>query len=125
MHENGGKSGTGGSPHLLIRPFRCFRRWFQPVNATILRIHRRWEMARHYRRLAAADLTALWARWQRGESLLEISEALGTHKSNVWGVVQRWGGLIPPPRRRADRVLQLSDREEISRGLVHGERVRS
>ena len=82
-------------------------------------------MARHYRRLAAAELAALWARWQRGESLLEISEALGTHKSNVWGVVQRWGGLIPPPRRRARRVLQLSDREEISRGLVHGERVRS
>ena len=82
-------------------------------------------MARHYRRLAAADLAALWVRWQRGESLLEISEALGTHKSNVWGVVQRWGGLIPPPRRRAPRVLQLSDREEISRGLVHGERVRS
>ena len=82
-------------------------------------------MARHYRRLSAADRMALWTRWQRGESLLEISEALGTHKSNVWWLIQRHGGLVPAARRRAARTLQLREREEISRGLAQGESVRS
>ena len=82
-------------------------------------------MTRHYQRLSATDRAAVWARWQQGETLLEISEALGTFKSNVWSLVQRHGGLVPPTRRRAARALQLSEREEISRGLAHGERVRS
>ena len=78
-------------------------------------------MTRHYRRLSAEDRALLWMRWQRGESLLEISEALGTFRSNVWSVVERHGGLVPPTRRRAARVLQSSEREEISRGLAQGE----
>lgn len=82
-------------------------------------------MTRHYRRLSATDRAAVWARWQQGETLLEISEALGTFKSNVWSLVQRHGGLVPPPRRRAARTLQLDEREEISRGLAHRESVRS
>jgi IS30 family transposase len=82
-------------------------------------------VARHYRRLSAADRAAVWARWQRGETLLEISEALGTVKSNVWWLIDSRGGLVPPVRRRAARALQLGEREEISRGLAHGESVRS
>jgi len=81
-------------------------------------------MGRHYRRLGAADRAALWTRWQRGETLLEISAALGTFKSNVWSEVQRRGGLVPPPRTRAARVLQSAEREEISRGLAAGESLR-
>jgi transposase, IS30 family len=82
-------------------------------------------MARRRWRLSAEAVTTLWARWQRGESLLEISEALGAHKSTVWWAVQRRGGLIPPPRQRAARVLQTREREEISRGVAQGESVRS
>ena len=81
-------------------------------------------MGRHYRRLSAADRAVLWARWQQGETILEISRALGTFKSNVWSEVQRRGGLVPPPRTRAARVLQTAEREEISRGLAAGESVR-
>ena len=81
-------------------------------------------MGRHYRRLSATDRAALWTRWQRGETLLEISQALGTFKSNVWSEVQRRGGLVPPPRTRAARVLQSAEREEISRGLAAGESLR-
>ena len=40
-------------------------------------------MGRHYRRLSAADRTVLWTRWQRGETLHELSAALGTWKANV------------------------------------------
>ena len=82
-------------------------------------------MTRHYRRLSTTDRAAVWARWQQGETLLEISEALGTFKSNVWSLVQRHGGLVPPPRHRAARTLQVGEREEISRGLARGEGVRS
>ena len=81
-------------------------------------------MGQHYRRLSAGDRAALWTRWQRGETLLEISAALGTWKANVWSEVQRRGGLVPPPRRRAARVLQCAEREEISRGLAAGESLR-
>jgi IS30 family transposase len=81
-------------------------------------------MGRHYRRLSSADRAVLWTRWQRGETLLEISEALGTFKSNVWSEVQRRGGLAPAPRHRAARVLQSAEREEISRGLAAGESLR-
>ncbi|HKH90471.1 MAG TPA: hypothetical protein VKA54_01645, partial [Gemmatimonadaceae bacterium] len=63
-------------------------------------------MGRHYRRLTAGDRAVLWTRWQRGETLLAISEALGTFKSNVWSEVHRRGGLVPAPRHRAPRVLQ-------------------
>lgn len=82
-------------------------------------------MGKHYRRLTAADRAVLWARWQRGDTLLEISQALGTFKSNVWSEVQRRGGLVPPPRTRAPRVLQSAEREEISRGLAAGESLRA
>ena len=81
-------------------------------------------MGQHYRRLSAGDRAALWTRWQRGETLREISAALGTWKANVWSEVQRRGGLVPPPRRRAARVLQCAEREEISRGLAAGESLR-
>jgi IS30 family transposase len=83
-------------------------------------------MARHhYRRLTATEVTALWSGWQRGASLLEISEALGAPKSSVRSVLQRRGGLAPPARQRAARVLQLRDREEISRGVAQDESLRS
>jgi IS30 family transposase len=82
-------------------------------------------MGRHYRRLTAADRAVLWTRWQRGDTLLEISQALGTFKSNVWSEVQRRGGLVPPRRTRAPRVLQSAEREEISRGLAAGESLRT
>ena len=82
-------------------------------------------MTRRYRRLSVGQVAELWSRWQRGESLLEISEALGAHKSSVWWIVQRRGGLAPPSRQRAARVLQVNEREEISRGLAQGESRRS
>src|SRR5215207_9510318 len=101
-----------------------FRWWFQPVNATCCTHSLEGTMGRHYRRLTAGDRAVLWTRWQRGETLLAISEALGTFKSNVWSEVHRRGGLVPAPRHRAPRVLQSAEREEISRGLAAGESLR-
>src|SRR5258708_19577177 len=82
-------------------------------------------MVRPYRRLSVEQRQALWSRWRAGESLLQIAEALGTHKSNVWWVVQRRGGLAPARRQRAASALQAWEREEISRGLAQEDGVRS
>jgi IS30 family transposase len=43
----------------------------------------------------------------------------------VWRQISERGGIAPPARRRADRVLSLREREEISRGLAMAEGVRS
>ncbi len=62
----------------------------------------------------------LWSRWKAGESLSEIGRALGKQPGSIHGVVAANGGYVPAPRRRSVRVLSLTEREEISRGLAEG-----
>ncbi len=80
-------------------------------------------MARRYKRLSSAEQDMLWARWQRGETAIEISAALGCDKSTVSWHVDRAGGLVPRVRRRAPGHLSAAEREEISRGLARAEGV--
>jgi len=68
--------------------------------------------------LTAPEETALWIRWQRGESLPTISRALGRTRTTIAGYVARHGGIPPPLRRRSVRVLSVAEREDISRGLA-------
>lgn len=75
--------------------------------------------------LTQDQLDVLWGRWQRGQSMVEIGEALGCNKSTVWWRIAQAGGLVPPPRHRSPRALSAVEREEISRGLVEREGVRS
>ena len=82
-------------------------------------------MARRYQRLSAAQLELLWTRWRRGETAVQISDLLGCHQATVTWVVGRAGGVRPRQRRRAARVLRLSEREEISRGVAQDESARS
>lgn len=81
-------------------------------------------MARRYKRLSQRDVDVLWSRWQRGDTAVEISAALGCHKGTVSWHVDRTGGLVPPLRRRSTRSLSLTEREEISRGLATQEGIR-
>lgn len=82
-------------------------------------------MVRRYERFTPAVRQELWARWQRGESLCEIAAVLGVRSPRIARVIAREGGVVPPPRQRAARTLQLGEREEISRGVAQGESVRS
>ena len=82
-------------------------------------------MTRRYKQFSASELEILWSRWKDGESNLQIAEALGFPRSSVWYQIRRRGGMPPQPRRRAERALSLSEREEISRGLATAEGVRS
>jgi transposase, IS30 family len=66
----------------------------------------------------------LWDRWKQGQGLVEIARALSRPIPSVQNVVTRHGGIAPGVRRRSTRVLQLQEREEISRGLAGGMTIR-
>lgn len=59
----------------------------------------------------------IWDRWQRGESMSSIGRRFDRASSSVFSVLSPTGGIRPVERRRSNRVLSLSEREEISRGL--------
>jgi IS30 family transposase len=67
----------------------------------------------------------MWDRWQRGESLHQIARLFDRHHPSVCRILGESGGIRPPQRRRALRVLSLAEREEISRGLVAERSIRS
>ena len=76
-------------------------------------------------RLSWAEKNELWQRWRRGESQSEIARALHRVSSCVYNAVVAEGGVAPRPRHRASRALSGQEREEISRGLAHGESLRA
>lgn len=67
----------------------------------------------------------MWDRWQRGESLHQIARLFDRCHSSVQRILAESGGIRPPVRRRSEGVLSLAEREEISRGLVSGQSIRS
>ena len=76
-------------------------------------------------RLTATARAEIWGRRQRGEVQQAIARALGVSHVTIHKTLQRTGGIAPPPRRRAPRVLRTGEREEISRGLAAGQSLRS
>jgi IS30 family transposase len=67
----------------------------------------------------------MWERWRKGETLQQIAKLFDRHHSSVRGVLEPSGGIRPAQRRRSDCALTLSEREEISRGVVEGRTIRS
>src|ERR1700689_3530099 len=77
------------------------------------------------RLFSSAQCAELWRRYKLGESILGISRLLGGRQSAVHRVLQSTGGIAPVLRRRSARVLSLTEREEISRGIAAGHTIRS
>ncbi|MBT8434124.1 MAG: IS30 family transposase [Gammaproteobacteria bacterium] len=78
-------------------------------------------MSRRKRRwYTATEKSDMWDRWQRGESLNAIARAFETSHSAITKNLARYGGIRPPGRKRSRLALTLSEREEISRGIVGG-----
>jgi len=75
--------------------------------------------------LSDSQKAELWQRWKAGESLSDIGRALGKHAASIFGVVVSKGGIVPPIRQRAPLVLQLEEREEISRGIAAHRSIRN
>jgi IS30 family transposase len=76
------------------------------------------------RRFSAEEGRVLWRAWKSGLTLLQTAELLNRPSVSVLSVLRRDGGFAPRTRRRAPRVLQAQEREEISRGLAAGLSVR-
>lgn len=73
---------------------------------------------RTWKWISAETKAELWRRWKQGEPVSQICRALGVFPSKVRRVLVTNGGYVPRLRKRSERVLTLSDREEISRGLA-------
>ena len=83
-------------------------------------------MKQRYRRgFSTQEKTELWDRWQRGESLRAIGRAFGKRSSSIYFQLAPYGGIRPTRRRRSRLALTLSEREEISRGIVAQQSIRS
>ena len=73
----------------------------------------------------AVEKAELWDRWQRGESMNAIGRAFGKGSASVYCQLAHTGGIRPQPRRRSRLALTLSEREEISRGTVARQSIRT
>ena len=80
---------------------------------------------RNDRGFSAAEMVVLWDMWQRGESQKAIGRAFGKPSSSIHFQLALFGGIRPEPRRHSSLVLKLAEREEISRGIVAGQSMRS
>jgi len=69
------------------------------------------------------DKALMWDRWQKGDSLHSIARLFDRSHGSVAGILARTGGIRPPQRRRSKLQLTLSEREDISRGVVAGQSI--
>lgn len=80
---------------------------------------------RHRISFTEADKALMWERWQRGDSAQAIASQLGRAYNSVWGFLLTSGGIQPAQRKRSNLALTVAEREEISRGIVAGQSLRS
>ena len=73
----------------------------------------------------AEQRNLMWDRWQKGDSMHAIARLFDRGHSSVQGILVSAGGIRPRERSRSRLSLTLSEREEISRGVVAGQSVRS
>jgi IS30 family transposase len=67
----------------------------------------------------------VWERWKAGDSISEISRAVGSPPGSIFSILLPFGGIYQAPQRRRRDALSLDEREEISRGLAAGESYRA
>ena len=67
----------------------------------------------------------IWDRWKKGESLNSIGRLFDRPSSSIFNMLAPTGGIRPPIRKRPRQALTLSEREEISRGIVADLSIRS
>ena len=67
----------------------------------------------------------IWDRWQRGESMSFIGRLFDRDSSSIYPLLSRTGGIRPAVRKRSRLALTLPEREEVSRGIVAEQSIRS
>ena len=71
------------------------------------------------------EMSLMWDRLAKGESINAIARDLDRRHSALRGVIERSGGIRPRQRKRSRLALTMAEREEISRGIVAGHSLRS
>jgi FixJ family two-component response regulator len=74
---------------------------------------------------SASQKALIWDRWQKGETLHQIAGLFERYHSSIQRIVAESGGIRPAERHRSRSALTLTEREEISRGVVAGRSIRS
>jgi uncharacterized protein YerC len=84
---------------------------------------RRW--ADHGNRLSREDHLEIQRRVAQGETFAAAAAAVGCSTKSVQRLLARTGGMARRSRERSPLRLSLADREELSRGLIAGDPLRS
>ena len=71
-----------------------------------------------------SDKAVMWDRWFQGDSLHAIARLWGASHTSVRRHLLATGGIRPVRRHRSTLALSLSEREQISRGIVAGHSIR-
>ena len=95
---------------------------------TLILDMKRWSVGMVYRRriyFTSEQKSEIWDRWQRGESMSSIGRLFDRDSSSIYPLLSRTGGIRPANRTRSRLALSLVEREEISRGIVAQQSIRS
>ena len=74
---------------------------------------------------SASQRAVIWDRWRKGETLHQIAGLFDRFHSSIQRILAESGGIRPAERHRSKLALTLTEREEISRGVVAGSSIRS
>ena len=74
---------------------------------------------------SANQRALMWERWRKGETLHQIAGLFDRYHSSVHRILAESGGICPTERHRSSSALTLTEREEITRGVVAGGSIRS
>ena len=71
------------------------------------------------------DNKIIWQGWHAGRSMSDIGRDVDKAPASIFGFLRQQGGIEPAIPTRSEYALTLSEREEISRGLVSGLSIRT
>jgi IS30 family transposase len=74
---------------------------------------------------SASQRAIIWDRWRKGETIHQIAGLFDRFHSSIHRILAETGGIRPAERHRSKSALTLTEREEISRGVVAGSSIRS
>src|SRR5262249_5793524 len=74
---------------------------------------------------SATQRTLIWDRWRQGDTIHQIAGLFDRFHSSIQRILAETGGIRPAEGQRSKSALTLSEREEISRGVVAGRSFRS
>ena len=76
-------------------------------------------------RYTESQRALMWERWRKGDTIHQIAKLFDRHHPSIARILGESGGIRPRKRHRCDTALTLTEREEISRGVVEGRSIRS